>query len=255
MEGVIGINENKYRVDLSSPMDISIPLIPNELGVNCFYAPMPETNPVIAGDFVGSVERGGPVNFLNLKINPHGNGTHTETVGHISSKSYPIRDCLKDFHHFALLVSVYPTLRENGDKVIERETLLDVLGEHQNSHFTALIIRTLPNEEDKCYRNYSGSNPVYFDKFAVQCIVDHGFDHLVTDLPSIDKEDDGGVLDAHKVFWQYPINPRENCTITELVFVGNQIKDGEYLLEIQTAPFYLDVSPSRPVLYKLDKLL
>jgi len=243
-----------FKVDLDKPMDISIPLIPNRLGVNCFYAPMPEASPVEVETFVGSIEKGGVVNFMNVKINPHGNGTHTETVGHIMAGDFPIRDCLTSFNHLTVLISVYPTQRMNGDRVIERETIDEAIAAYDLSGCSAIIVRSLPNQEDKCYRNYSGSNPVYFDKFAVQSIVDHGFEHLLTDLPSLDKEEDDGTLEAHKVFWNYPGLTRKFCTITELVFVGNQIEDGVYFLQFQTAPLYLDVSPSRPVLYPIVKL-
>ena len=69
-----------FQADLSQPLDISIPL-DEAAQVNCFYAPLYRTDPVIAGDFIGATNKGGPVNFLNIKLNPHGNGTHTECVG------------------------------------------------------------------------------------------------------------------------------------------------------------------------------
>ena len=47
-----------------------------------------EYTPVVAGDFVGSTASGGPVNFFNIRVNPHGNGTHTECVGHIAREPY-----------------------------------------------------------------------------------------------------------------------------------------------------------------------
>ncbi len=66
-----------------------------------------------------------------------------------------------------------------------------------------------------------------------------------------DKEEDGGALATHKAFWLYPDNTREGCTITELIYVPDEISDGFYLLNIQIASFEIDVSPSKPVLYKL----
>ena len=82
-------------------------------------------------------------------------------------------------------------------------------------------------------------------------MVEQGVRHLLVDLPSVDREEDGGKLLAHKAFWQYPDNIRENCTITELIYADNIIKDGLYLLNIQIASFEIDVSPSKPVLYAL----
>ena len=70
------------------------------------------------------------------------------------------------------------------------------------------------------------------------------------DTPSVDREEDGGVLAFHHAFWQVPENPQFDKTITELIFVDNSIKDGVYLLELQMAAFENDASPSRPTLYK-----
>ena len=58
----------KYCVNLAEPIDISMPLRNGEQNANCFWAPPVEIEPVRAGDFVGSVELGGPVNFVNIKL-------------------------------------------------------------------------------------------------------------------------------------------------------------------------------------------
>ena len=78
-----------------------------------------------------------------------------------------------------------------------------------------------------------------------------GVRHLLIDLPSVDREEDGGELQAHKAFWNYPTEDRLDCTITELIYVANEIPDGFYILNIQIIPFELDVSPSKPVIYPL----
>jgi hypothetical protein len=77
--------------------------------------------------------------------------------------------------------------------------------------------------------------------------------HLLIDLPSVDRESDGGALAFHHAFWNVPQNPDFNRTITELIFVDSAIEDGNYILELQVAPFENDASPSRPVLYKIEK--
>ena len=84
-------------------------------------------------------------------------------------------------------------------------------------------------------------------------IVEMEIKHLLIDLPSVDKEDDAGALLAHKTFWNYPENPRRNCTITELIYVDNHISDDVYLLNLQFVSFQNDASPSRPVIFKLIK--
>lgn len=242
--------EQLYRANFSRPLDIAIPLREGLETVNCFYAPPMETEPVVAGDFIGSTARGGPLNFLNIRLNPHGNGTHTECVGHIAKEPYTINQCLKQFHFPAWLLSIFPTKTENGDRVIFRGQLDQALSDAPVTE--ALIIRTLPNDELKLRTNYSGANPPYLHHEAIRYLVERGIRHLLIDLPSVDREEDGGKLLAHRAFWNYPENPRTDSTITELIFVNNSVKDGLYLLNIQIASFEIDASPSKPVLYELE---
>lgn len=248
MKAVFEYHHRHCEADLLHPIDISLPLSAGDRTVNCFYAPLMEITPVIDGNFIGDTRRGGSVNFMNVHFNPHGNGTHTECVGHIAKKAYTIHEQLRNFFYLAKLVSLYPVRMDDGDRVITRETLQSCLvpGEAQ-----ALILRTLPNDPSKRYRHYSGTNPPYLAADAARYLIACGIDHLLIDLPSVDKESDGGALAAHKAFWQYPEDIREGCTITELIFAPDEIIDGFFLLNIQIASFDLDASPSKPVLYRL----
>ena len=90
------------------------------------------------------------------------------------------------------------------------------------------------------------------DLIVFKMIREKGIEHLLIDLPSIDKEKDGGKLAAHKAFWNLPDEPRMQATITEFIYVPNRVKDGAYLLNLQTAPFVNDATPSRPLLFKLQ---
>jgi len=245
------LNQQKYQADLSKPLDISIPLEAGLNTVNCFYAPPMETQPVVAGDFIGSTQQGGVVNFLNVRLNPHGNGTHTECVGHIAKERYSINQSLIKFHFLAKLISVFPIKLDNGDRVILKNQIEEVLS-HNDAE--ALVIRTMPNDDLKTKTNYSGANPPYVHHEAIEYLVSCGVKHLLIDLPSVDREEDEGKLSAHKAFWKYPEKIRKNCTITELIFVQNTIKDDYYLLNIQIASFEIDVSPSKPVLYYINKI-
>lgn len=241
----------KYTADLARPLDISIPLRPGPGQVNCFWAPPMEASPVVAGDFIGSTAQGGPVNFLNVTFNPHGNGTHTECVGHIAEEKFTINQHLTRFHFLAKLVTLYPTKMPNGDRVILPEQIHQVL---RSGETEALIIRTMPNDERKLGLNYSGTNPPYLHHEAVEKIVACGVEHLLLDLPSVDREEDGGKLLSHRAFWQYGGSldkVRQNCTITELIFAPSTIKDGLYLLNLQIASFEIDASPSKPMLYEI----
>lgn len=244
-------NGQRHSADLSKPLQIAIPLRDGlENQPNAYGAPPFETSPYQSGDFIGAIEAGSPVNYYNVRLNPHGNGTHTETIGHIAEGKYAIHECLKETHVIVEVISVYPTKGDNGDIVIEAETL-KALCSHEAS---ALIVRTLPNPSEKQFRKYTGTNPPYFTVDAMQWVHEQNYNHLLTDLPSVDREEDGGALKAHKIFWQAKTSPLINRTITEMVYVANDIEDGIYLLNIQIAPMILDASPSRPVLYRLKKL-
>ena len=244
----VHIGHQLFSADLHQPIDIGIPLRPDIVGVNCFYAPPFEVSPVVAGSFVGSTAQGGVVNFMNVRLNPHGNGTHTECVGHIAQEPFTINSCLRRFVFTARLISVYPIQQDNGDRVITRQQLADILEPAQTE---AVIIRTLPNDAYKLTAHYSGTNPPYFHHEAAALLADYGVQHLLLDLPSVDREEDGGLLLAHRAYWRYPHNTRTEATITELVYVPQPIPDGVYLLNLQIASFEIDASPSKPVLYAL----
>ena len=239
-----------YQANLAKAIDISIPLEAGHHTVNCFFAQPMEASPLVAGDFIGSTKHGSPVNFFNIKLNPHGNGTHTECVGHIAKETYTINKTLKKFHYISKLVSAYPLLQPNGDYVITVEQLKEVV---TKGEVKALVIRTMPNDKQKLRTNYSGANPPYIDQAAMDYLVLCGIQHLLIDLPSVDRAEDDGKLLAHRSFWQYPNAVREEATISELIYVPDHIKDGLYLLNIQIASFEIDVSPSKPVLYALQE--
>lgn len=252
------LHQNRtYLFDSDQALDISIPLRAGLDTVNCFYAPPVEFWPVEAPDwgFIGDVARGGAVNFYNIRLNPHGNGTHTECVGHITPEQDSLQKSLRTFHFFAKLGSVYPQRQPNGDRVIEKTQIEDLL---QPGEAEAFILRTLPNDELKLKAQYSGANPPYLHPDAAAYLVDCGIEHLLLDLPSVDREEDGGQLLAHKAFWRYPEEPgskdktRRQATITELIFVPPSVHDGFYLLNLQITSLELDVSPSKPVLYAIS---
>jgi len=115
----------------------------------------------------------------------------------------------------------------------------------------ALVIRTLSNPPEKINAHYSHTNPVYLTEEAALFIHESGIDHLLVDMPSVDREEDGGKLLAHRAFWQYPQDIRLHRSITELIYVPNSVMDGSFLLNLQIASFENDASPSKPVLYRL----
>lgn len=254
MIATIQHNDQNFEVDFSKPIDISITLTNTDENPIAWYIEKPVIEPVRFGHWVGKVSEGSSsTNFNNIFFNPHGHGTHTECLGHITKEFYSINRHLKTFFFTSELVSVEPELR-GEDRVITKNQIEKAL---EGKFTEAIVIRTLPNPEEKLSRKYSDTNPPYLDEKAAVFIRERGIKHLLIDLPSVDKERDQGKLLAHKAFWNvkntHDLNDdaRFDATITELVFVPDHVEDGSYLLNLQIASFENDASPSKPVLYKI----
>jgi kynurenine formamidase len=122
----------------------------------------------------------------------------------------------------------------------------------------ALVIRTLPNQPDKQHQDYSASTPPYLSREAAELLIERGIQHLVVDLPSIDRAHDEGRLTAHRIFFGLPSGSvalaqatRASATVTELAYIPNTTADGPYLLELQVPALGGDAVPSRPLLYRV----
>ena len=249
---------NEFKIDLSKPIDISIPLTNTDENPIAWYIEKPVIEPVVFGDWIGSIKEGASTNFNNISFNPHGHGTHTECLGHITRDFYSINQCLKKFFFLAKLVTIVPEM-QGEDWVITRDQIKKALGTSISLGMApeAIIIRTLPNFKIKKSLKYSNTNPPYLAEDAALFIRESGIKHLLIDLPSVDKEHDEGKLLAHKAFWNVKdvnkLNPdaRLDCTITEMIYVADEVEDGSYLLNLQIASFDNDASPSKPILYTI----
>ncbi|MEZ4854718.1 cyclase family protein [Flavobacterium sp.] len=255
MKATIQLQQQIVQVDLSKPLDISISLTNDNQNPIAWYQNEPKIEPVTMGDWIGKVSEGkSSTNFNNIFFNPHAHGTHTECLGHITNDFYSVNQHLKTFFFLAELISVEPKVI-GDDFIITNEQIKNAL---QGKKPEAIVIRTLPNLEEKKHKNYSHSNPPYLDEKAAIYLKKIGVQHLLIDLPSVDKEHDQGKLLAHKAFWNVTNidklndDARLDCTITEMIFVENSIKDGSYLLNLQMASFENDASPSKPILYKIE---
>jgi kynurenine formamidase len=251
---MLAVLDNKYQIDLSKPIDISISLTNTDENPIAWYIEKPIIEPVVFGDWIGKVSEGkSSTNFNNIFFNPHGHGTHTECLGHITREFYSINQALKQFFFLAKLVTVEPE-KIGEDLVITKDQISDCLNGIKPE---AIIIRTLPNEKEKKSRKYSNTNPPYLSEDAAIFIRESEIQHLLIDLPSVDREHDEGKLLAHKAFWNVTNtetlndNARLNATITEMIYVPDEITDGNYILNLQIASFENDASPSKPILYKI----
>jgi hypothetical protein len=75
--------------------DISIavqPYAPADGQVEAFRIAAAHAEPVRAGSWVGSVDGGSSVNCATVSLCPHGNGTHTECVGHVLPGTVTLAD-------------------------------------------------------------------------------------------------------------------------------------------------------------------
>lgn len=280
-----------YKIDAEKPLSIAIPLNFNGEQPNAYRVEKATSKPCEAGEMIGDTRRGGSVNFEQYKFIPHCNGTHTECVGHITHKRISVNECLKDAFVPAVLISVLPEKKSETDEnysvelnendlLITKKSIQKALEnlksqisnfkseeknedqrpkiKDQRSKIKSLIIRTLPNSSEKLSKTYLEEVPPFFSIEAMEFINEIGVNHLICDLPSIDRIFDEGKLFNHRIFWNVEQGSFEtkketfiNKTITELAFISDEIKDGEYLLNLQIAPFNSDASPSRPIIFKV----
>ena len=247
MKATITHSGKSYQVDLTKPLDISIPMSSHPKNMKAWYLDPLSMEPVKGDGFVGEVAQGGSVNFRNILFNPHGHGTHTECLGHITKEIYSVNEHIKQFFYLAEVMTFSPKPMDK-DLVV---TLEQFKSKRKYPSSEAVIFRTMPNSNEKLHRQYSDSNPPYIEESLAQHLCEAGVKHLLIDTPSVDREVDGGKLLAHHAFWNVPANPRFDCSITELIYVPHEIEDGLYLLNLSFASFGNDASPSKPLLFRL----
>lgn len=244
------IGKKKFQFDLLDGIDISVSVARKD-GVSAFNIPNAKYYDYQDGAFVGSMERGAPCNLESITFTPHGNGTHTECIGHIVEDQYFVNEQIQVSWLTASLQSASPSPIGPSDLQIEEKDIdWDILGLPE---VNALIIRTLPNSIDKKKFQCSGTNPPFLSSELTGKLASHGIDHLLVDLPSIDKEEDQGVLAAHNAFWNTGGALRLSASITEFIFVPSDLEDGLYALDLNVARFQSDAAPSRPTIFGLKE--
>lgn len=236
-------------------ISIALNLQKTDSQIQMYDVPSASSIPYQSGEWIGNTEKGGSCNFSTLTITPHCNGTHLECIGHIVHDKISVPDIVSNPFFQAILISIpYRTLDKNlidsfqehyqpklelGDKVLTYDDIAKVLNPYlsiiRNSEVTGLIIRTLPNDSSKIKRNYNIDVAPFFTNDAIQYINSLGFEHLLVDIPSLDRAYDEGLLSNHHIFWNQSIKnyhledkANKNKTITELIYVPNEVLDGVY---------------------------
>ena len=267
----VDIAGKTYHVDSAAPKSLAIPLRFNGPQPNFFGASRAQANPLQGAGFIGDTQQGGSCNVAEIRMVPHCNGTHTESVGHIVHAEHAVFESLPQSLMAAVVISVTPVSTsdtddacrptpDHGDALITHDALETELSGYAQDELTALIVRTLPNDAAKRTTEYGDrQRPPYFSVDAMHYLVERGVPHLLVDIPSIDKMHDDGRLTNHHIFWNVPEGTHEAThdmwltrTVTEMIFVDDSIGDGLYLLNLQLPAFHSDAAPCRPVVYALN---
>lgn len=260
----------RLLADLADPLPIAIPLDFNGPQPAFYQSAPASAHPLRTTAFVGDTREGGGCNCEQVTLAPHCNGTHTECVGHVTDDRICVSETLRGGMFLAVVLSISPAQAASsnegsdpppqpGDQLITSAAIAAGLAAHEAGGLSpcAMVIRTLPNSVERMSHHYVGSSPAPFlTREAAELLVDQGVEHLVLDVPSVDRAEDHGRLTAHRVFFGLPPGSRRasearrpHASITELAFVAPTIRDGWYLLDLQIPAFLSDAAPSRPILY------
>lgn len=263
----------KIRAALDRGVSLAIPVDFNSTGPRHFGAPAPTTQAFSIGSFSGSVASGASANCSTITLNPHCQMTHTESVAHLTRESGDTWRVVPRGLLPAVIVSVTPEpARESSegsdpqpwgtDTLITRRRLRAAWPTARPAPAlpepVAAIIRTLPNGADKRSRDYTDAVPPYLTREAVEWLVEKRIEHLVLDVPSLDRTHDEGRLVGHRLFFGLPPGStargdaaRSRATVTELAFVPDELADGPCLLQLAVPAIGGDAVPSQPIVYPL----
>ena len=261
------IDGQRCTIDLRNPHDLAIALDFDDFHPRWFGAPLAHSTPLASGNFSGQVKSGASCNCSTVTLTPHCDGTHTECAGHLTLEKLEARTVVPVGFLQALLVTVTPTTAGRtdessrptpraGDLLITAAALAQAWPGALPFVPQALIVRTLPNTNLKPRRDYRSEPAAFLSLPAAALLVARGIEHLVLDVPSADRADDGGQLSAHREFFGLAAGSvalaevrRPQCTITELAYIDDKVADGAYFLNLQFPALGGDAVPSRPLLY------
>lgn len=236
-------NSDNFSIDTNQGINLTQFILRNVKAVpNAYFLSHPRFETVVSGGFVGDVKKGGACNCEDIHFNAHGNGTHTECVGHISKEPIYMTQLEMEPYLSCFLVNAEAKKNPNGDTEINSESF--------DWNSTPLCDAVVINSGTTRKAEYfSGNNPCFINQKVLRLLNEKGINHLLTDLPSVDKEDDGGQLAGHKAFFGYPDEIHLNKTISELLYIPTAIKNGKYVLSISYAAIETDAVPSTITIY------
>lgn len=245
------------RVDFSAAVPLALMLDFSRPHPRHFGAPAASSEAFRVGNFEGDVALGASCNCRQVQLIAHCNGTHTESASHLTIEQRPLQEILPAGPMPALLLTVAAgdadssgedsiPVPKSGDRLITRSGLLSAWNRHPAAKPRALLLRTGTDWNDPA--------PPFLSRQLVQELVARGIDHLVTDLPSVDRLADEGRLTAHRIFFGLPAGStrlgdaaRARATITELAAFPASVPDGPCAVQIQIPAWTGDAVPSRPL--------
>lgn len=222
-----------------------------------FGAPAAASERLRVGGFEGSVAAGASCNCSRVTLVPHCNGTHTESVCHLTVEQRPLQSILPLAPLPALLLRVAPVAAEStdedsdpaprpGDRLVTRAAVCAAWPRQLTGQVEALLLDTGTRWDDTA--------PPFLSRQLAAELVARGVRHLVTDLPSVDRLQDEGRLTAHRVFFGLPAGStlladarRPDATITELAHFPAGLAAGPCAVQIQVPALDGDAVPSRPL--------
>ncbi|AML56183.1 N-formylkynurenine (Aryl-) formamidase [Serratia rubidaea] len=252
-----------HHIDHREPLRLSARLNFADNPTNLYGVAPADSAPLSYGDAVASVRQGGACNAERISLVAHCHGTHTECIGHILPDAHNVADLQLEPFIAATLIRVAPQRADtttesynasasSEDWLITRSALDDALTPLSGDYLQALVVGTDAGSEFPA----SACAP-YFSHQAMARIVELGVQHLLVDIPSIDRLYDGGRMDNHRCFWGLDVpdrrqTARRHASVTELIQVPTHAAAGHYFLTIQLPDLAGDALPSRPILFSFS---
>ncbi len=245
------------EVDFGGAVSLALPLDFDRPHPQHFGAPPASSEPFRVDGFEGDVARGASCNCRRVVLVPHCNGTHTESASHLTLAQRALHEILPLAPMSALLLCVEAVQAaasdedslpapHPGDRLITRAAVLAAWKDHEPVRPEALLLHTGTAWDDPA--------PPFVSRQLMQALVERGIQHLVTDLPSVDRLADEGRLSAHRQFFGLPAGStdlaaasRPQATITELAHFPATLAPGPCALQIQVPAWSGDAVPSRPL--------
>jgi arylformamidase len=253
-----------YAFELDAAVDCTRAVDPRAPTAGAFGLPPPTAAPLpIGGGRHLAVAEGASVDCFELRVHAHGAGTHVECVGHIVADDVTLLDVPRPALYAATLVHIAPTrLGDSGerylgrcdddDAVLTAADIAEALAAVAVRGFDEAIVLRTERGSGPPKAEFSGSNPPYPTDEAAALLASLDARLLVLDLPSLDREDDGGGTANHHRWWGLPMGARRAAEagagdrlVCELARIPAALAAGPYLLQLDVAPIAADAAPAR----------